>query len=87
MPRFALQWNDQKDALRLTNNYFIIKEINLPKGEVAALFVCIDEKLLTRTTWPETMREFEEDLGVHHHVTFLYSFCFPSLSPRINNFG
>ncbi|KAF2583398.1 hypothetical protein F2Q68_00000450 [Brassica cretica] len=57
--------------------------INLPKGEVAALFVRIDEKLLARTTWPETMREFEEDLGVHHHITFLYSFCFPFLSPII----
>lgn len=63
-----------------------MKVSNLPKSEVASLFVCIDEKLLARTTWPEAVREFEKDLGVHHHITFLDSFCFPFLSPIIVQF-
>ena len=52
---------------------------NLPESVVSSSLVSVDEELFSGTTWPEFVREVQENLCIYHHITFLYGFCFPPL--------
>lgn len=52
---------------------------NLPKRVIAPSFMGVNKEFFSGCARPELIWELEENLCIHHHVTFLNGLCFPPL--------